>query len=120
MIRDKLYKNFDIIPGELTWKVYATNVDTNKREHIGTYTRKQCAYSIVARLSKASKHPIHSNRLKVVMFEKNVSVEELAQKANISQSILRSYISQNKQPSYGILVLLAQCLGTKADDLINF
>lgn len=114
------YKDYRAEPSETTFKIYATNVKTNREEFIRCIRGKAQAYGYVSRMNRVRKHKFSSNCLLQIMHEKNITAEELSQKVNISKITIRSYMKNNIQPSYGTLVYIADTLGVKPHELINF
>lgn len=114
------YKNYRVEPSEVAFKIYATNTETGREELIRCMLNKGRACAYVARMNNPKKHKILSNRLRIVMHEKNISAEELASKVRMAKNTIRSYMRNNLQPSYGTLIYLADTLGVKPQELINF
>lgn len=112
------YKNYRVEPGEAHYMVIATNTQTNREEVIKRYTHKSHAYKYVYTIDR--KFEIHSNKLKVIFKTRGLKINQVSKDIHIGYNTLSSWVSNRKQPSKGNLHLLAQYLGLKVEDLINF
>lgn len=69
---------------------------------------------------KKAKERVKYNRIKVVLADQDMKVNDLAAKIDKSRVVVSNYINNHKQPSIEILHKISQVLGVSGKDLINF
>ncbi len=119
MIKEE-FTNYRVEPSETAFKIIATNPETGRDELIKYTTKQAYAYSYVNRKNRDLKYKIHSNRIKQIMFEKGLTYEKLSEMIGRNKNTIMIWANNRKQPSYGSILLMAQTLNIKPEDLINF
>lgn len=116
---DKIkYNNFRVEEKEAHWAIMATNENTHQDEVVRRYTKKSQAY---AYLSKLINHRvIHGNRLKVIMHQKGINEDILANITGYSKFTIQTWKNNLRQPSYGAILYLSEVLSVPKEELITF
>lgn len=114
------YTNLHIKELVSGYEVWGTNMETGNIEMLIKYPHKSSACTYISRVKERQKHPIHSNRLREYLRSHNMNRTQLSMITGIPPGILSTYISNDKQPSYGRLVYIADKLGLEVEELINF
>lgn len=116
----KNYEKFRVEPSEVAYKIYATNTDTNREELIKCMVNKARAYAYANKMNNIAKHRIRSNLIKIILHQRGISYKDFAKSIAISEDTIRRWANNSLQPSYGSILLMAQVLGIKPEELIAF
>ena len=117
-MKEKNYTNYRVQPGEQHWAVIATNEDTQKDEVVKRCTNKARAYAYASKLN--NHRVIHGNRLKIIMLQKGLTTEMVAELTGYSSSTINRWRNNNNQPSYGAILYLSEVLKVPKEELITF
>lgn len=114
------FKDYRVEPSEVAFKIYATNIRTGREELIKCTLSKSGAYAYIAKKNYSQKHPIHSNRLKVILKELGLTYKDFASKIGKNPNTISNWANNNSQPSYGVVLMMSQALNMPVSEIINF
>lgn len=114
------YKNFRVEPSEVAYKIYAINEKNGREELIKCMLNKACAYAYVSKANNVSKHRIHSNNLKVILLNRNMTAKQLSLFIGREEDTVKSWINNRTQPAIGSQLLICRYLGISREELVNF
>lgn len=112
------YNNYRVKENEAHWAIVATNENTHQDEVIRRYTKKSHAYAYLSKL--ISHRTIHGNRLKIIMHQRGINEEVLANITGYSKFTIQTWKNNLRQPSYGAILYLSEVLGVPKEELITF